>query len=155
MKKSGFIIFSFIIMYACTNSNQKENHSATFHSDTIRNNFLDTLIAQDTADSDVKKTLLKEVNKDELLLMASGAEPGWTLSLFKDKFLFIGNYGQDTIYGQFSFKIDKFPIVYQSKELQFKIDNKKCIAASGIEHNISVEGKFLDQKFQGCGNLIK
>ncbi len=100
--------------------------------------------------------ILQEVDKNAIII-AWGTEPGWTLTLLKDKLLFVGNYGQDTIQEAYNKSIDfqQFPLEYKSKNITFKLEKKKCIAISGEELDISVKVFYKDQEFQGCGRMMK
>jgi hypothetical protein len=154
MKKN---LFSFIVitsMISCT-SPENTNNPEKNTTDTASQKTISETTQQDTTiSSNNQKKILQEVNK-EVYILASGSEPGWVLSIYKDKFQLVANYGKDTIEKNHSFNPTSFPIQYKDNELSFKIKKKNCIALSGDTLSISVLLDFKNNHWKGCGKFLK
>lgn len=156
--KKYLSIISTLTLIACSDQENMNNNPSktTLKSDSVIQQTIDTA-AKKTADSthQQRQSILQEVDKDTLII-ANGTEPGWILTLFENKFIFVGNYGQDTISESYNkINIQQFPIEYKSKNITFKLEKKKCIAASGEELNISANIIFQGKHLQGCGKILK
>jgi len=154
MKKKLFSLFVFTSMISCSspeNTNNTENNiiDTTSKKITSETKQLDT-----TAVSNNQKMTFQEINKDTYIL-ATGTEPGWILSIYKDKFQLVANYGKDTVEKNLNFDPTIFPIQYKDNELSFKIEKKNCIAISGDTLSLSVLLNFKNNHWKGCGKFLK
>ncbi|MCX7728710.1 MAG: hypothetical protein N2203_04485 [Bacteroidia bacterium] len=92
---------------------------------------------------------------DNTIFIATGTEPGWILTLSNENFIFINNYGSDTIQGKFHSELKQFPVHVQSEKLSFDIDKKQCIAISGDTLPYSVKIYLQKNVLTGCGKMLK
>lgn len=90
-----------------------------------------------------------------LIIIATGTEPGWILNIYSNKYEFVGNYGKDTLYGERTFQVEQIPIYFTSSDLSFKIEKKHCLAISGDTLELSVEVKHKGNTYKGCGKILK
>ncbi|GIV28368.1 MAG: hypothetical protein KatS3mg027_2182 [Bacteroidia bacterium] len=142
-------IFSLILLFSCQNENSNTNVSATkdtisSKADTVRNN----------ENTPSNQRILTQVPSN-LIIIATGTEPGWILNIYSNKYEFIADYGKDTLSGERTFNIDEVPIYFTSSDLSFKIDKKNCIAISGETLDLSVEVKYKGEVLKGCGKILK
>ncbi|GAB4207741.1 MAG: hypothetical protein Fur0023_18800 [Bacteroidia bacterium] len=149
IKKAEIWMLCAFVLYSCHPSNN-ENTSA--HQTEQQSITTGTVRAQSN-DSTEKTKMFKQIDND-VVFMASGTEPGWILALYKDKFLFVHNYGQDTVEDKLTSEL-QFPYTFQSDKLSFAIDKKNCIAISGDTLSYFVKVKHQDKELIGCGKMMK
>jgi uncharacterized membrane protein len=153
MKK--FILITSIGLVACSN-NETSSTQNIENTDTTKVSVINSTKSKSDSisASQQRKFVLNEVSNDAVLI-ASGTEPGWVLTIFENKFQFVGNYGEDTLNGNLNINVHQLPIKYSSKEISFLVEQKKCTAISGDVLDISVEVNFNQKKLLGCGKFLK
>ncbi len=158
MKKISLILSGGLALLSCNNNeaSQKKQRNNIYQNVSTHLQKTDTSdISKKDSPSNRKQFILQEVQNDELFI-ASGIEPGWILRLFENRFLFVGNYGKDTVQNHLNnVNINKLPIEYKDKNITFKIEKQLCIAASGEEVNYSVKVIFQKRVLKGCGKVLK
>lgn len=152
--KKYISIFSTIFLLSCSHEQNTTNDAITPVRDSVQQQNHDSTTTKLDSTSQQRRFLLQEIDKTHLLI-ANGTEPGWAFSLFEDKFIFVGNYGQDTIIETHNINTQRLPIYYKSPSISFTIDKSKCIAISGEEMNISVKIIYKGKELQGCGKLLR
>jgi len=155
MKKFSSIVLS-IVLISCSN-NETSTTQNIENADTTKVSDINSVKSQSDSisTSQQDKFILSEVGNDAVII-ASGIEPGWILTIYENKFQFIGNYGEDTVIGNFNnLNVHQLPIKYSSKEISFLIEQKKCTAISGDILDISVEVNYNQKKLLGCGKFLK
>lgn len=136
-------------LYSCNQSNNENNAAHQTEQQSITT---DTVRPQSN-DSVNKTRMFKQIDND-VVFWASGTEPGWILALYKHKFLFVHNYGQDTVEDKLTSEL-QFPYTFQSDKLSFAIDKKNCIAISGDTLSYFVKVKHQGKELTGCGKMMK
>ncbi len=138
-----------LALYSCNPSN---NENTSEHSTNPQSVMTDTARHQSKDNAD-KTQMFKQIDND-VIFLASGTEPGWILTLYKHKFLFVHNYGQDTVEDKLTSEL-QFPYTFQSSKLSFAIDKKNCIAISGDTLSYFVKVKHQGKELTGCGRMMK
>lgn len=148
IKKMG--LYSLIATWLCS-CNPSENKNNNHHTQQ------ENIPTKDTATSQAYTTnnqqLFQEID-NKVIFLASGTEPGWILTLYKEKFLFVHHYGQDTIIDKLTSTL-QVPYSFQSDKLSFSIDKKNCIAISGDTLSYLVKIKYQGKELIGCGKMMK
>lgn len=149
MKKPLMLTSLLAFLYGCTSNTADTSHNAT----TTQTNDTATYQQPDDSAKLTTKQVLQQIDTD-LLLIASGTEPGWILQIYTDKFIFIAQYGQDTLQEPFSANIQQFPIQYKSQTLSFQLEKKNCTAISGETMPLTATIEYKGNKWTGCGKLL-
>lgn len=149
IKKAGMWMLCAFALYSCNQSNNENNPEHPAEQQSV---VADTT-HHPSKDSVDNTQMFKQIDND-VVFLASGTEPGWILALYKDKFLFVHNYGQDTVEDKLTSEL-QFPYAFQSGKLSFAIDKKNCIAISGDTLSYFVKVKHQGKELTGCGKMVK
>lgn len=149
IKKAEIWMLCVCALYSCNTSNNENTPAYPTNSQSV---MTDTTHLPSKDDAG-KTQMFRQIGND-VVFMASGTEPGWILALYKDKFLFVHNYGQDTVEDKLTSEL-QFPYTFQSDKLSFAIDKKNCIAISGDTLSYFVKVKHQGKELTGCGKMMK
>lgn len=152
MKKLLSICSIVSLLFSCQNEKTNPVESTPKSKDSVTSSNINT--PPTSANITSQQKTLTQVPSN-LLIIATGSEPGWILNIYSDKYEFIGNYGKDTLRGERNFAKEQIPIYFTSSDLSFKIEKKNCIAMSGEKLELSVEVTYQNNVFKGCGKILK
>lgn len=142
-------ICSIFFFFSCQNENKSSVESNPKDSITLH---IDTSKTEENTTHNQR--ILTEIPSN-LIIIATGTEPGWILNIYSDKYEFIGNYGKDTLRGERTFEAEQIPIYFTSSDLSFRIEQKHCLAISGDTLELSVEVKHKGNTYKGCGKIMR
>ena len=145
-------LLAIVALVSCTQVNSNSEKTVTKGGDTVSD--VDISLSK----MDVVEELSNIKDSHEILLKASGTEPGWFAEFYPEKIRLVLDYGKDSV--MFDRKNDDLAKkedlkISFGKSDEIIIAHKPCTNSAGDVTDKTVTVTYKSKKYQGCGSLSK
>ena len=160
MKKLFVFLIVVSLLPACDNIEKLDKQMYEGEEDTIAVTSLEQL-----DEIDKQEELSDKTNPSQLLVKASGSEPGWFAEIYNNRLRLVVDYGKDSLLlldNSFEKARDKEGFLYLNaslsnglnKTVKIKIDVSECTDASGEKRSRKISVTYNKKTYTGCAELV-